>query len=32
LKHDALLDSVIDRKTVYHFYEKSAWTLLEMPN
>jgi hypothetical protein len=32
VKHDALADSVIDRKTVYHFYDKGAWTLLEMPN
>jgi hypothetical protein len=32
LKHDALSDSVVDHKTVYHFYEKSAWTVLEMPN
>jgi hypothetical protein len=32
LKHDALADSVVDHKTVYHSYDKSAWTLLEMPN
>lgn len=32
LKHDALADSVIDHKTVYHFYDKSAWTLLDVPN
>jgi hypothetical protein len=31
LDHDALADSVIDRRTVYRFYSKSAWTLLEMP-
>ena len=31
LDHDALADSVIDHKTVYHFYAKSAWTQLEMP-
>ena len=29
--HDALADSVIDHRAVYHFYEKNAWTLLEMP-
>jgi hypothetical protein len=29
--HDALADSVIDHTTIYHFYVKSAWTLLEMP-
>jgi hypothetical protein len=31
LDHDALADSVIDRRTVYHFYSKNAWTLLDMP-
>jgi len=30
--HDALIDSVIDRHTVYHFYLKNAWTVLEMPD
>jgi hypothetical protein len=30
--HDALADSVVDRRTVYHFYLKNAWTMLEMPN
>lgn len=27
--HDALADSVIDQRTVYHFYSKNAWTLLD---
>jgi len=27
--HDALADSVIDRKTIYHFYQKNAWMLLD---
>jgi hypothetical protein len=31
LDHDALADSVVDRRTVYHFYVKSAWTLVGMP-
>jgi hypothetical protein len=31
LDHDALADSLIDRRTAYHFYSKNAWTLLEMP-
>jgi len=31
LDHDALADSVIERRTVYHFFSKSAWTFLEMP-
>jgi hypothetical protein len=32
LDHDALADSLIDRHTVYHFYLKSAWVVLEMPD
>ncbi len=31
IDHDALADSTIDRKTVYHFYANGSWTLLEMP-
>ncbi|MDR3750430.1 MAG: hypothetical protein P4K94_02990 [Terracidiphilus sp.] len=30
LDHDALADSVVDRRTVYHFYSKSAWTLVAL--
>jgi hypothetical protein len=30
LDHDALADSVVDRSTVFHFYSKSAWTLVDM--
>ena len=30
--HDALADSLIDHRTVYHFYLKNAWTVLEMPD
>jgi hypothetical protein len=29
--HDALADSVVERRTVYHFYAKRAWGLVEMP-
>jgi hypothetical protein len=29
--HDALADSVVERRTIYHFYAKATWTLLEMP-
>jgi hypothetical protein len=29
--HDALADSLVDRHTVYHFYLKNAWIVLEMP-
>jgi hypothetical protein len=32
LDHDALADSVVEHRTVYHFYAKSAWTLVAMPN
>lgn len=30
--HDAVADSVVDRKTIYHFYARNAWTLMEMPD
>lgn len=30
--HDALADSVIERRTVYHFCAKGHWTTLDMPN
>jgi len=29
--HDSLADSVVEHRTVYHFYVKNAWTVLEMP-
>jgi len=29
LDHDALADSVIDRRTDYHFYLSNSWTLIE---
>lgn len=29
--HDALADSTVDRRTIYHFYARGAWTLLDMP-
>lgn len=29
IDHDALADTLIDRHTVYHFYLKSAWIVLE---
>jgi hypothetical protein len=32
LDHDALADSVVEHRTVYHFYAKSAWTLVDMPD
>jgi hypothetical protein len=29
LDHDALADSVVDRHTIYHFYSRNAWTLID---
>ena len=29
--HDALADSLLDHRTVYHFFSKNAWIVLEMP-
>jgi hypothetical protein len=29
--HDALADSIVDRKTVFHFYAKGKWTLIDLP-
>ncbi|MGO8759527.1 MAG: hypothetical protein ACLQG3_15515 [Terracidiphilus sp.] len=29
LDHDALADSAVDQRTVYHFYSHSVWTLLD---
>jgi hypothetical protein len=29
--HDALADSVIEHRIIYHFYAKSGWSVLEMP-
>lgn len=31
LDHDALADSVVEHRTIYHFYAKSAWIMLKMP-
>ncbi len=30
--HDALADVVVDRRTIYHFYSKNGWTLVELPD
>lgn len=32
LDHDALADSIVEHRTIYHFYAKSAWIVLEMPH
>lgn len=29
--HDALADSFIEQKTVYHFFAKHVWTLVDLP-
>jgi len=29
--HDALADSVVDGRIVYHFYATDAWTVLDVP-
>lgn len=29
--HDALADSTVDHRTIYHFYAKGTWTLLDLP-
>jgi len=31
IDHDALADSLIDRRTVYHYFANNAWTLLDLP-
>ena len=32
LDHDAVADSIVDHRAVYHFYAKGSWTVVEMPN
>jgi len=32
LDHDALADTIVEHRTIYHYYSKSAWTMLEMPD
>lgn len=29
--HDALADSLVDHRTIYHFYLKNTWTVLDIP-
>ncbi len=31
LDHDALEDTVLSGKTVYHFFTRNAWTIVDMP-
>lgn len=30
--HDALADSILERRTVFHFYANGSWTLLDTPD
>src|ERR1039457_1841715 len=30
LDHDALADTILEKRTIYHFYAKNAWTLVEL--
>ncbi len=30
--HDALVDSVVDRKTIYRYFANNAWSALDMPD
>jgi hypothetical protein len=32
IDHDALADTTVEHNTIYHFYAKSAWTLMKLPN
>jgi hypothetical protein len=31
LDHDALADSVVDRTTLYHYFEQGSWHLVDLP-
>jgi hypothetical protein len=31
IDHDALADSAVDRKTIYRFYARGSWSILDMP-
>ncbi len=32
LDHDALADTAVDKKTIYHFYAKGSWSILDLPD
>jgi hypothetical protein len=32
LDHDSLADTIVEHKTIYHFFSKSAWTLVKLPD
>ena len=31
LDHDALADSVVEQRTIYHYYQNGRWVLVDMP-
>jgi len=31
IDHDALADATLEHRTLYHFYARNTWTMLEMP-
>ena len=31
LDHDALADSVVEQRTIYHYFNNGRWTILDMP-
>lgn len=32
LEHDAVADTIVEHRTIYHFYAKGAWTLVKLPD
>jgi hypothetical protein len=32
IDHDALADSIVDHKTIYHYFADHAWSVLDMPD
>ena len=32
LDHDAVADTIVEHRTVYHFYSKSTWTQVKLPD
>ncbi len=32
LEHDAIADTIVEHRTIYHFYADNAWTLVKLPD
>lgn len=32
LDHDAVADSVVDRRTIYHYFSEGAWSMVDLPD